>query len=150
MINDLSTKNEVCPHCGQLMRARWENLSPGLIKDLAIFHEAVLRKGKNEIHLQEDCNFNKNQYNNFQKLRYFGLVAKVDEEGKTRSGKWLLTSRGAQFLAGLIDIPKKVLIFNNHILERSENLVFIKDIKGGRDWMIAEEIHFEPVQLAMA
>jgi hypothetical protein len=144
----LSNQKEVCPHCGQLVRSRWELLTPGLVKDLAIFHEAVIRKGRNEIHLQEDCTFNKNQYNNFQKLRYFGLVAKVDEEGKKRSGKWLITRRGAQFLAGMIDIPRKVLIFNNHIQDRSDDLVFIKDIKGGMDWMVAEAVSFEPVQIA--
>lgn len=142
----LSRHNETCPSCGQAVRARWEVLTSGLVKDLSIFHEAVLRKGKNEIHLQDDCTFNKNQYNNFQKLRYFGLVAKVQEEGKTRSGRWLITRRGGEFLRGVTPINKKVLIFNNHIKDRSENQIFITDIKGGREWMVAEEIHFEPVQ----
>ena len=75
-------------------------------------------------------NLSKNQYNNFQKLRYFGLIAHYynKDEQRFESGQWVLTSRGNKFAKNEIEISKKVLIFRNKIRERSEEKVNLSQI----------------------
>jgi len=107
----------ICPTCHQPIRERWESLSKGLIKTLGAFAEASIRKN-NKVHLQKDMTLDKNQYNNFQKLRYFGLVAKI----KDTPGCWLLTTRGSDFIFRDKYIPKKVKVVNNHKVDESEEL----------------------------
>jgi predicted transcriptional regulator len=80
----------------------------------------------NEI-VQKDLSLTKNDYNNFQKLRYHGLVAKV----KAKAGYWLITKRGGQFLRNEIAIPAGVKTFRNHVEEdgHTKETVRITDFK---------------------
>jgi len=109
----------------------WKHsLTPGLVSIFLEFAKAVRDKGTNEIHLQTEVTLSKNGYNNFQKLRYFGLVAKVkDERDEPKAGCWLITRLGLQFLQGMSPAPKWVMTFRNRITEKSEELVFIDDIQ---------------------
>jgi hypothetical protein len=85
------------------------------------FRAAVRYYGRNRIHLRKDLNqfsdfpLSFDQITNFAKLRMFGLAVHADK-GNARSGWWLLTSRGADFLNGAISIPKKVYTFRGHPL----------------------------------
>ena len=124
----MSDEVKYCEHCGAKLNGRWESLGAGLCNTLVRFYEIVLENKKNDVHLQKDCNFTKNEYNNFQKLHYFGLVAKVDDSDKLKSGRWLLTHRGATFLKGEQAVDKKVYIFRNRIEGRSEEKVYLKDV----------------------
>jgi hypothetical protein len=116
-----------CPYCGHTLEPRKESLSLGLVQTLEKFALAVFMSQKNDIHLQKDMNLTKNQYNNAQKLRYFGLIAKVRVAGQVNSGRWLLTRRGASFLRGE-PIHKWVKVYNNHLVARSAEKVTIKDM----------------------
>lgn len=109
-------KTEQCPHCGQNMKPRWESLNRGLIRTLAIFAGAVARSGRNAILVNKLDEMNHNQKSNFQKLRYHGLVAMNDD----KDGTWRLTLDGHRFLSGDLRVPKKTLVFDNRILERSQ------------------------------
>jgi len=84
----------------------------------------------NKVHLSKDLNLSKNEYNNFQKLRYHGLIAhykdKITKEYET--GYWLLTKRGNLFCKNELAVPKKLLIFRNKIEERSEEKIILRDI----------------------
>lgn len=121
---------KLCPHCGAKMKEWKHALTPGLISIFLEFAKAVKNKGINEIHLQNEVSLSKNGYNNFQKLRYFGLVAKVkDENDQPKAGYWLLTRLGIQFLKGMSPAPKWVMTFRNRITEKSEELVFIDDVQ---------------------
>lgn len=46
----------------------------------------------------------------------FGLAHHADKENP-RSGKWLVTDRGAKFLRGEIAVPRKVYTFRGHPVE---------------------------------
>lgn len=116
-----------CKYCGHKLEPRKESLSRGLVDTLVKFYEAVWKCGRNDIHLQKDMYLTKNQYNNFSKLRYFGLVAKVKVAGQTNSGRWLLTRRGALFLKGE-PVHKWVKVYNNHLVARSAEEITIKDM----------------------
>lgn len=113
-----------CTTCGSRLNGRWERLTPGLCRTLIKFYTAVCEKRLNEVHLQSECDLTKSEYNNFQKLRYFALVAKIAD----KPGHWLITRRGRDFLRESKKIPGKVLIFQNHIQDRGSDLVSIADV----------------------
>ena len=119
----------VCPHCGAKMQDYWQRLSPGLVNTLIKFRQAVLIKRENKVHVPKEVEFTKNEYKNFQKLRYHALVAKVkDKQGNRVSAYWLITRRGNQFCKGEISIPEKVKTFRNKIIEYGENKVNIAQV----------------------
>jgi hypothetical protein len=121
---------EICPCCGAKLKKHPHRLSKGLCNSVIKFKAAVIEKRSNCIHLQSEVKFSKNEYNNFQALRYFGLVAKyIDPENKVRKeGYWLITHRGALFTRNQISIPERVITFRNKIDSRSETLIKISDI----------------------
>jgi len=122
-------KQHICEHCGAQLKIWKHSLTPGLVDILVSFIQAIKDKGENKIHLQTEAKLPPNQYNNFQKLRYFGLVAKVkDDEGTHLAGYWLITRLGGEFLRAETAIPRWVKTFRNHIEEKSEEVVFINDV----------------------
>ena len=119
-----------CPHCGASLEQRAHRLSKGLVKTLVLFKISVCELDRNEIHLRNDMSLSKNQYNNFQKLRYHGLVAKCYEKDTKlrKSGYWLLTRRGNRFLKHNLAVPVRVSTFRNKIVERDEKCLTINEI----------------------
>jgi hypothetical protein len=120
------TKKEVCANCGESMKIYWHNLSTGLVSCLIKAIEYVQKNHDNQFNLLTDLSLTKVQYNNFQKLRFHGLVAKVDN----KLGYWLITRRGGQFLRGEISVPTSVQTFRNKVTDHSEKKVSINDFKG--------------------
>jgi hypothetical protein len=119
-----------CPNCGASMSVNRHGLTRGLVKILIKFRQAVLENERddfNRIHAQRDVSFTKNEYANFQKLRYFGLIAKCKKtNGERDIGYWLLTRNGNRFIKGLITQPKYVKTFRNSIVEKSKYLIDVK------------------------
>jgi DNA-directed RNA polymerase subunit M/transcription elongation factor TFIIS len=129
---------EFCDHCGASMKKHWHSITPGLATALVKFRLAVHNKNSNSIHLQSEINLTKNEYNNFQKLRFHALIAKT---GKT--GYWLLTHRGAQFLNGEMAIPERVETFRNRVVAHSEELVTIQQVYGGEKPIFEQSFDFD-------
>ena len=86
-------------------------------------------KAGEPFHLQKDFDFTNNQYNNFQKLKYWGFAIKYFENGKRKGGYWYLTSTVEMFFNG-DKIPKWVKTFNNMVLEVSEEMITLHDVVG--------------------
>ena len=126
---EVSVENK-CPNCGAAMKQYWQRLTPGLVGVLVKFRTAVIRKGVNKLHVPRDLDLSKTEYNNFQKLRYHGLVAKFRVNGIHDQGYWLLTRRGASFLKGDIQIPSKVKTYRNRVIDHAGELVTVKDVLG--------------------
>jgi hypothetical protein len=120
----------VCPHCGASMESYWHSLTPGLVNTLIKFIESVKILGRNRVHLQTECELTKNEYNNFQKLSYFGLVAKCMKDGKHESGYWLVTRNGGAFLRNELPIPRSVRTFRDRLEEKSIKTIKISEIEG--------------------
>ncbi len=142
------THIETCPTCGQKINPHKERITPGLVKTLYKFAGSISKKGVNKLHPRKELSLTISEYNNFQKLRYHGLVAKVKEDGVFISGYWLLTTRGQAFLRGNLKIPSYVVIFNNRITERSEEKISAHDVLKSRDLPYFETIdtvEYEPV-----
>ncbi len=102
-------------------------LTPGLVKTLVKFYKACCA-GNNEVN-PATIGLSTTEYNNFQKLRYFGLVAKVKVAGIHKKGYWLTTHRGAEFLKNRISLPKYVYTRNNHLVDLEE-FVSPVDLRG--------------------
>jgi hypothetical protein len=126
---------ELCPCCGASMRVYKEKLTKGLVVSLLKFRDVVVSTNSNEIHVPTKLPFSYNEYCNFQKLRYHGLVAKVKdkETGEKKAGYWLLTRRGNQFCKKEVAIPEYVETFRNKIVERAESKISILDVLQGED-----------------
>lgn len=103
-----------CLHCGASMRVWKHSLTPGLINCLIKFIGAIKSKGVNSIHLQKEVELTKNEYNNFQKLHYFGLVAK----DRNKPGYWVITRLGGEFLRNEKPLQKFALSFHDKLVER--------------------------------
>jgi hypothetical protein len=127
-----------CGACGSKLAGRWESISKGLCISLIKFYETA--RVKSPVHLQKDCPLTKTEYANFQKLKYFGLVAKIED----RPGCWLLTRRGEEFVGNRICIPKKVLVFRNSVEDRSEETTSIAKAIGSRPWWLKREDFITP------
>jgi hypothetical protein len=127
-----------CPTCGQSRNARWYTLHPGHVRALVKFHRAILHYGRNRVHIRKemydvagDCPFKLtyDEINNFSFLRTFALVAHFDQDAP-RSGEWLMTKLGAEFLKGTNFVPARKLVFNGEIMERDKRLVHVTEFRG--------------------
>lgn len=67
-------------------------------------------------------------YNNFQKLRYHGLVHHVTVNGQKKRGHWVITRNGWAFLRGELALPSYVLVQNNKIVAWADERVRLKDV----------------------
>jgi hypothetical protein len=130
--NKSTEKSEMCkcPYCGASMTARWERLSKGLVQSLVKFKQQVIILDRNKIHLQDDLKLTKTEYNNFQKLRYHAAIAKyINPDTKQHeAGYWLLTKRGNQLIKNMIEVPLKVKVFRNKIIDKCDERAYASDI----------------------
>jgi len=116
-----------CPHCGASMAIHQHTLGKGLLDTFLLFSRAIKMSMTSSIHLQKQLPLDKNQYNNFQKLRYFSLVSK----DTVRSGYWSITEKGLDFIANRIAISISVKTFRNKIVESSNDKGFVNDLITG-------------------
>ncbi len=111
-----------CEHCGACVESYKHRLSKGLVSSLYNFALKVKASGKNTQHLT-DVGLNNNQFTNFQKLKYFGLVEKSE-----KAGEWTITRKGRLFIAGEVAVENFAVTFRNVVEESSRDLVFVKDV----------------------
>ena len=115
-----------CPHCGAQMKEYWHTLTPGLVRTLIMFARQIKINRENLVHVDEQMGYTHNQLANFQKLKYWGLVAKADDGPRT--GNWVITANGILFLKGEIYIPKRVRSYRAQLVGKDESeRVSIKD-----------------------
>ena len=117
-----------CPYCGQDILKHKHPFSRSLAN---ILIRATQKFGPKEpFHLQHDLFLTKSEYNNFQKLRYWGLVEKArDGQGKRRGGYWSLTWKALELLNGE-EIYKWVITFNNAIVDYSIKKITLQQTVG--------------------
>lgn len=136
--------SKTCNKCGQKIKlAHKETLNKKLLQGLQAAARIVIETNRNDIDLHtliDDYNI----YNNFQKLRYFGLAYYLkDAKGQRVRGHWIITKRGWQFLRGEIKISKWVKVLENHITERSIDTVNVRDIYRGSDVVVTTFEYFD-------
>ncbi len=132
MENDQTNQTAECPHCGAAMKEWHHTLSVGLVICLIKAIKFVKNRNINKFHLR-DLELTQNEYNNFQKLRFHGLIAHADKDN-IKSGYWLITTRGGQFLRGEVSVPKRVKTYRNQVIGHDTELVHISKFRGETGW----------------
>lgn len=142
-------EKDICPCCGASLKMYWHRLTPILVKALRKFHDGVIVKQDNCIHLIKDLKGTSQElgpyeWKNWTKLRFHGLVAKYKKNGVWKRGYWVLTKRGNDFLHGRIELPVSVLTFRNKIKEHAIDKVSIREVMNN-DMYVEElnDIHFK-------
>ncbi len=140
----------ICSGCGQLHipkpeRNNWRRLNARHGVMLYKLLLAVRHYGRNDIHIRDDMKraqgarfqITDDEWTNWGYLRYFGLAVHVSKENP-RNGRWLLTTRGAQFLKGEIPIPKAVRVIGGHRAEEeAPERVYLRDLAKDASWYSA-------------
>ncbi len=118
---ETTLKVVICECCGHKSQEHRHRLSKGLINSLVKMKDFIMEQGANRVHPINDLQLSNFEYNNFQKLRYFGLVAryKSPETKRKVKGIWLLTKNGNNFLKGNLEISLHIKTMNNKISGRS-------------------------------
>jgi hypothetical protein len=135
---------EFCNSCGQQIRlAHKETLNKKLLQGLQRAAEIVIDTQSNDVDLHSFID-DYNIYNNFQKLRYFGLVHHVrDYKGHKVRGHWLITRNGWAFLRGELEVHKWVKVLDNQIRERSQELIDVRQVYRGSDIVVTTFEYFD-------
>ena len=94
-----------CEHCGATMVEYKHGMSVPLIEGLTALNNA------GGIANLKDLGLDRNQWDNFQKLRYWDLVEKHYEGGKRAGGTWSITQKGKDFLSGVLKINSRVVTY---------------------------------------
>jgi hypothetical protein len=116
----MSSKNNItiCPTCGQKIVQYKHGLNRTLISCLWNLYRAGGRARIDKLGLENT------QFTNFQKLRYFHLVVMTNQHNE-----WQITRDGLEFIQGRKAIWKFVITKNASVIERSQELVFIHEVK---------------------
>lgn len=99
----MTARIERCEHCDAKMIHYRHSLNKGLAKGLIILDKKY--GGIASLNEMKELNFN--QKNNFQKLRYWGLVKKGED------CRWQITEEGLRFVKGEEIVPKIVITYRN-------------------------------------
>lgn len=122
-----------CEACGSVIQqTHKETLNKMKLTMLKAGASRVIETNKNDFQLHE-LSGNINSYNNFQKLRYHGLIHYVTRNGVRQRGHWLITRNGWAFLRGEITLPKYVLVKNNHIESKSDRHITVREVYYGSE-----------------
>jgi len=128
--------NNRCPICKAKVVAYTHRLNKTLVNALIKARAKATEKRDGEkpayvIHPREELGLSKTEYNNWQKLRHWGLIAKYKVKGEWIKGYWVITKLGGDFISGNVKVPGWVKTFRNHKLPKggeSEKLVSVGDI----------------------
>jgi len=133
-----------CEHCGQeIKQAYKEVLSKHKLTMLQRAARYIMERRVNDYDLH-DMIHEHNDYTNFQKLRFHGLVHHVtDKNGRKVRGHWLITRNGWAFLRGELQLPKFVLVKNNGVVTRSEETISVRDVYRGSEAIITMFEYFD-------
>lgn len=82
----------------------------------------------------KDLGLTRNQWDNFQKLRYFGLAEQVHREDGTRvAGVWRITPKGQSFVEGDQRVAEYIWTYRGKAVRSEGNPVGIRDLAAGYD-----------------
>lgn len=91
-----------------------------------------------------ELDITRNQWTNFQKLRYWGLVENTDK------GTWFVTKFGHYWMEGRVDVQREVWTFRGNRVRFSSNWVSFSDVYDSayrkRDDYVADAVTHEVSQ----
>jgi hypothetical protein len=119
----MKSELKYCECCG----AKIVEYKHGFSKALAVGLYRLYQHGS-AINIKE-LGLTRNQWDNFQKLRYWGLVAKAAREDGTRiGGCWEITQLGIDFIEKGISIKKNVWTYRGETVRFEGDTCFFTDM----------------------
>ena len=116
-------KPTICECCGAKIVEYKHSFNRSLANSLYKLYKAGSPVNINQIGLTPT------QWNNFQKLKYWNLVAKAERDDKTRiGGFWRLTTNGKAFIEKGIGIYKHAWTYRGSSIRHEGDIVFFNDI----------------------
>jgi hypothetical protein len=114
---------ETCPTCGAKTVEYHHTLNAPLAQGLF-----RLAQADGPINLKY-LGLSRNQWDNFQKLRYWSLAEQVAVDGKRKKGVWAITALGRNFVDGTARLPKRVWTYRGEFVRFEDGpLVAISDL----------------------
>ena len=120
-------KKEHCPTCGQPIMKHRHRFSKALA-DILLIAARNYNVGQ-PFHLK-NLGLTSNQYNNFQKLKYWDLAVKHFENGRRKGGHWVLTYKAKRLIQGFMKIPRWIETFNNEPTQQSTKEISMEEAGG--------------------
>lgn len=115
-----------CDECGRPKNKRWVTLNTAMTTGLAFcasFRPEPMVLGD----LGRAFGNSATTYLAFYCLRYFGLADWYDHE-HPKNGLWVPTAQGLWFLEGMHEVPRRVRVFNNQVIERDPRMIGIESV----------------------
>jgi hypothetical protein len=129
----------LCPTCGAKMVEYRHHLNEPMIVALA-----KLRRAGSPVNLKT-LDLTRNQWDNFQKLRYFDLVRQVAVDGKRKRGVWEITPSGDAFLDGRALCYSSAWTYRGERVRWDGELVTVGSVVAGyeqrEEWAAEAEPH---------
>lgn len=136
-----------CVNCGANVNQYWYKITPGIVDILIILLNYVHEKNRNEFTIKEVRDrLSSIQYTQSTKLRFHALIAKVKDEDGKHTGKWLITSRAADFLRGDITIPARVLTYRNKVIDHEDTNVSVREVYGSYPYLEGKADFISPAR----
>lgn len=110
-----------CPHCGAKMVEYRHALNAPLLRALA----KLYRHGR-AVNLRE-LKLDRNEWDNFQKLKYWDFVYQVEVNGERKKGVWWLTRRGGAFVRGELSVQSGVWTYRGRRTRYDGQPVYVDD-----------------------
>lgn len=112
----------MCECCGAKIVEYKHVLNKGLVS--ALFE---LAKFNHPVSLSE-LDITRNQWTNFQKLRYWGLVGKELHADGSGTGHWFVTSSGRAFIDNQFPMPKEAWTYRGETIRLEGSTIYFSDI----------------------
>lgn len=119
---------EICEHCGAKMVEYKHIINKMLVEALWKLKQAGGAANASKIGLTN------NQWNNFQKLRYWGLIEKYKKSGMNIKGWWSITIKGRMFLDRIHSISEHVVTYRGEPVREEGREVKADDYLDSKYW----------------
>jgi len=117
-----------CPHCGRYAQVYKRHINATIAKQLIMLME-LGGHGNNYVHASNLIPDGQTGQGDLTKAKYFGLIKAMPEnsDAKKSSGYWSLTEDGKLFVTGKKAIPSHLFVFDDNVIGKSEDKIFIAD-----------------------
>lgn len=127
LVKEAETNNGHCSHCGQTIKIYRYGISSSMVRVLKAMAKASTYAG---MPIDADTlDLKHSERTQLTKMRFHGLIAKVKKDGRQVPRKWVITTKGWQFL-GNKPVMAKVLVYENQVLGHDGGETTIRRIAG--------------------
>lgn len=119
--------SKCCPTCGAKMVEYKHGLSKGLARTL---YRIANGMNADRVYGVREIGLTNSQYDNHQKLRYWGLIERLEDESR-KGGRWRLTDVGFDFVRGVSGLRKYVWTYRGDVVRFDGDAVWIAELTDG-------------------